>query len=379
MESYDDAIVGAGILGLAHAYHLSRLGRRVIVFERGPRALQASVRNFGMIWPIGQAPGAAVHLARRSAEIWRELLDAAGLWYAAVGSLHLAYREDEAAVLQEFARAASDLGYPCVRLLTPHGVQTMSDSVLPDGLLAGIYSPTEINVDPRQVIAALPAFLTREYDVRFVWNTTVTGYERPVVYAGETRCRAENLYVCSGADLQTLYPEVFQKLEFRPCKLQMLRAARPAADWQLGPMLAAGLTLQHYAAFAGCPTLPALKARFAKEMPEYNLWGIHVMASQNRLGEIIIGDSHIYGESAYEPFDSDEVDALILHYLDTFLRLPEPRRITTRWNGLYMKHSRDAYVVEQPTLGVTCVTGVGGAGMTLSMGLAEKVVKETMG
>ena len=29
-KSYDDAVVGAGILGLAHAYHLARRGRQII-------------------------------------------------------------------------------------------------------------------------------------------------------------------------------------------------------------------------------------------------------------------------------------------------------------------------------------------------------------
>jgi len=42
----DTAIVGAGIVGLAHAYLAAKSGRKVAVFERNPAATGASVRNF---------------------------------------------------------------------------------------------------------------------------------------------------------------------------------------------------------------------------------------------------------------------------------------------------------------------------------------------
>src|SRR5258708_14735555 len=94
---FDDAVVGAGIIGLAHAYHLAKAGRRVVVVERSPRAQGASVRNFGMIWPIGQPDGERRCVALRSRAIWLEVLREAGLRHSPCGSLHLAYHDDEEA------------------------------------------------------------------------------------------------------------------------------------------------------------------------------------------------------------------------------------------------------------------------------------------
>src|SRR3984957_15667102 len=105
------AIVGAGILGLAHAYLAAKAGKSVVVFEKSPRATGASVRNFGMVWPIGQPAGAMLDLALRSRGLWLEILGRAKLPCRETGSLHLAYREDEAEVTREFAALALGLGY----------------------------------------------------------------------------------------------------------------------------------------------------------------------------------------------------------------------------------------------------------------------------
>src|ERR1700688_5201279 len=87
----DVAIVGAGILGLAHAYFAAKRGHKVVVFERTPMAQGASVRNFGMIWPIGQRAGVVHQMAMRSRQIWNEILDEAALEYRRTGSPHVVY------------------------------------------------------------------------------------------------------------------------------------------------------------------------------------------------------------------------------------------------------------------------------------------------
>jgi FAD dependent oxidoreductase TIGR03364 len=370
---FDVAVVGAGIVGLSHAYHLARQGRCVLVLERQARAQGASIRNFGMLWPIGQPAGPLYTLARRSLEIWTDVLRASGLWHERTGSLHLAYHEDEAQVLREFAEDTRHEGRGC-ELLAPHDIAARFPAVHTQGLRLGLYSHVETCVDPREVISSLPAWLTRQYAVHFVFDCQVVGYDRPTIRTARGDWHAERLIVCNGDELAGLYPELFAEGTLVRCKLQMMRTPPVASGWRLGPMLAAGLTLRHYKAFATCPTLPALARRLDAEFPDYGRYGIHVLASQNGRGELVLGDSHEYG-TAIEPFDKPEIDAMILAYLERFLVAPQ-LRIAARWHGTYVKHVSEPYFVARPADGVTVVTGLGGAGMTLSFGLAEQVVAQ---
>lgn len=368
---YDAAVVGAGILGLAHAYHLARSGRRVIVFERQSQAQGASIRNFGMLWPIGQPAGARYQMARRSLEIWLDVLRAANLWYDPCGSLHLAYHDDEAQVLREYLDISNQEDRNN-RLYTAEEVRTHFPVIRHDGLRTALWSPTEVNVDPRQVIARLPAWLIRTIDVRFEFGTTVLDYDRPLVRTTGGDFHADHLVVCTGADFRELAPDTFADCKLVKCKLQMMRSQPYGDSYRIGTMLAAGLTLRHYTSFAACPSLPALIRRFDAELPDYGRYGIHVLLSRNAVGEYVLGDSHEYGDSI-EPFDKPEIDDLILAYLRTFVTPPD-LRISARWHGIYVKHPTEPYIIAHPRAGMTAVTGVGGAGMTLSFGLAEQVV-----
>ena len=106
----DVAIVGAGILGLAHAYVAAKAGKSVVVIEKSPRAAGASVRNFGMVWPIGQPAGAMLDLSLRSRELWLEILDLAKLPRRETGSLHVTYRRGRGGGGAGVRRARSQVG-----------------------------------------------------------------------------------------------------------------------------------------------------------------------------------------------------------------------------------------------------------------------------
>src|SRR5580698_1693120 len=152
------AVIGGGILGLAHAYVLARRGCRVTLFERGLQASGASIRNFGMIWPVGQPAGEMHSIAMRSREIWLEALTHARLPVFNSGSLHLAYHDDEADVLREFAEIGPAAGYAC-EWMEPARLLEKSHAVHSERLLGGIWSATELTVDPRRVVAGLSEYL----------------------------------------------------------------------------------------------------------------------------------------------------------------------------------------------------------------------------
>ena len=373
----DVAVVGAGIVGLAHALAAAKRGLKVVVFERSGWAVGASVRNFGLVWPVGQPGGHLYERAIRSREIWREVAAASGIWCAGAGSLHLAYHGDELAVLEEYLETTPSARDEGCGLVSPAEVAGKSPAARTEGLRGALWSPTELNVDPRQAIPAIASLLERDYGVAFRFGTTVRGVEMPVVETASGDWTADRVLVCGGEDFETLYPEVFAGSGITRCRLQMLRTVPQPGGWRLGPALCSGLTLLHYDAFEHCESLETLRRRFDDEMPFAREKGVHVLLSQTARGELTIGDSHDYGLT-HDPFASEKVDREILNYLETFARVPS-LEISERWQGTYPHLEDGSELVSHPEPGVTVVNGLGGAGMTLSFGLAEENLRSLAG
>ena len=373
-QKVDVAIVGAGIVGLAHAYIAARSGRRVAVFERNPAANGASIRNFGMIWPIGQPAGPLHEMALRSRALWVDVLQQAKLPFFATGSLHVAYRDDEAAVGKEFSDKAPSLGYECA-WLDPRETLERTRAIRPEGLLGALWSPTELTVDPRQVISSLPKFLAERFGVHFYFNTAVHRVDTSLLETKDQRWEADSIIVAGGDDFQTLFPESLREQGLTRCKLQMMRTAPQPQGWALGPSLAFGLTFKHYPTFQICSSLHALKERIERETPEFEKWGIHVMVSQNASGELTLGDSHEYG-IAVDIFDKSVINRLILDYARQYLSVPT-LEIAEYWHGVYAKHPAHAYLDFSPVKGVRVVIVTTGIGMTMSFGIAEQTLRET--
>jgi len=369
---YDVAIVGAGIAGLSLAWHLNRAGKCVVILEKSTRADGASVRNFGMIWVVGQPAGELQSLAFRSRDLWQEAASEFGFWIRSSGSLTLAYEQVEYQVLRECM--GENRGAHARALLSPQDIADRFPFVRQEGLIGAMHSPTEAGVDPREVVHMAAGSLSSK-GVEIHFDTTVTKIVTGRVEASNGEVfLADKIIVCPGPTLFSLYPDACLRAGLTECRLQMLRLQPWSKDIQpLGVHLCAGLTLSHYANFRNCPSLPALKERHRRKWPRQVEKGIHVLVAEHADRTLTVGDSHSYGRSL-PAYRDDSTDEAILDAMDEFL--PRSRyQIVQRWDGTYNTHTTEPYWWE--SLGDS-IWGLNlfGTGMTLSFGLTERLSQQ---
>jgi FAD dependent oxidoreductase TIGR03364 len=366
-------VVGAGIVGLATARALAEKGYEVKVIEKSQFALGASVRNFGMLWPVGQPDGHLYDRSVRTKEIWVDYLDAAGIPYNACGSLHLAYSKEEMHVVEDICQFFQSKNRP-VSVIDKETVLANYNGINENGLLGALRSEDEIIIDPREGIKHLPAYLTQKYGVSFIWGTAITSVTSHAAFAGKTKYAADIVCVCSGQDFETLYPDQFKAQPIIKTKLQMMRFKHKDPNFNIGASVCGGLSLLHYKSFTASSALTKLRLKIEEEIPEYLQYGIHVMVSQNNQGELTVGDSHEYALD-FEPFDKTEINDMILAYLKKLMHIDQ-WEMTQSWNGIYpIMTNGAAELFLNPEPGVYILNGIGGHGMTMSFGFAEEMIE----
>jgi FAD dependent oxidoreductase TIGR03364 len=361
IRTFDCIVVGAGIVGLAHALAAHRRGMRVAVLDRDGRASGASVRNFGFITVTGQAAGATWRRAMRTRDVWAEIAPLAGIPILQTGLMVAARRPEALTVLQEFA--ASEMGAGC-ELVTP---DRMPEGFRGD-LAGGLFSPHELRLESRDAIPKLAAWLAGQ-GVTFVRPMAVRSVARGAAETMRGSFRAPRIVVCPGPDLATLFPEAFARRQITLCKLQMMRLASPG--FILPHPAMSDLGLLRYAGYEAAPSLGALRERVVREQPLYLANGIHLIAVRSADGSLVVGDSHHYGLTP-DPFLSESVDALILSELKAVLKIEAPV-VRERWMGVYPS-GKDMMFSETVAPGVQLVSVTSGTGASTAFAIAEETV-----
>ncbi|NYI77541.1 TIGR03364 family FAD-dependent oxidoreductase [Nocardioides panzhihuensis] len=373
----DLVVVGAGIVGLAHAVEGLARGLKVHVVERDERAVGASIRNFGHICTTVQS-GQALAYAVPARERWLALAAKAGFGLREAGTVALARSEAEMAVLEEFAAAR---GAEQARVLDAGATRELFPPAAAD-VLGGAHLPLDLRVDPREALPAIAAWLETE-GVRFSWATHVGSID-PVagavdVHTSRGTIRSAHVVHAAGHDVDRLFPRVAEEAGVRRCRLQMLEVA-PPGDVEIGPAVLTGLSMLRYGGFAETAAAADVRRQLEQTSPELLDVVMNLMLTQRpgtggRPGSIVLGDTHHY-DRTHLPFDDEHVAELVLR--EGARLLGAPLTVRRRWRGVYADSPHTDFLVEEPFPGLRVVSVTSGIGMTTALGLAPDVLDQLL-
>jgi D-hydroxyproline dehydrogenase subunit beta len=370
MGRFDLAVVGAGIVGLAHALAAARRGLRVCVLERDARADSASARNFGFVTVSGQDEGDTRRRALRSRDVWEEVTEAAGIAVLQRSAVVVARRAEAFEVLEQFA--SGPMGAGCELWDGARAAGRLP--ALRSPVHGALSSPHELRVEAREALPRLTAWLAERHGVQFLWGVDATGFDEGGVRHRDGVVAADATVVAPGVGIAGAAPVIARRVGVRTCRLQMMRLAPPAAGFRLPGVVMTDLSLLRYGGFASQPAAARLRERLRRECGEALREGVHLIVAQGADGSLVVGDSHHYGAVA-EAFSSAAVDALILAQLGDLFYIPAPH-VTERWVGYYPVAEVQPLVREalSPRVRLVCVTS--GTGMSTAFAVGEETIAE---
>ena len=366
-DSVDLIVVGAGIVGLAHALAAARRGLRVTVVERDHRCVGASIRNFGFITVTGQPAGDTWRRARASRDIWAEVAPQAGIPIEHRGLWLLARRPRAQKVLEAFMLTDMAEGN---ELHSAAEAAARAPMLRTEGASAAMYSPHELRVESRHAIPRLAAWLAQQHGVQFLFGEAVLEVEAPRVRTAQRTLQAERVVVCPGTELQGVGRPALARHALKLTRLQMLRV-RPEPGFRMTAAVMGDLSLVRYGGYAALPESAALRAQLEEEAGASLAHGIHLIVVQSADGTMVVGDSHHSFETP-EPFADEAVDRLILDHLRETLDLAQCD-VVERWTGVYPTGASVDCLIEAPDPATRVVVVTSGTGASTAFGIAEEV------
>lgn len=368
-------IIGGGILGISHAFHACRSGMEVVLIEKDPRPMGASVLNFGQIVPSGFGSKWQKY-GRSSLLYYQEIQDVMDITIRKEGSLYVASDEEELILLEELAQINQSNDYPS-QLFSQRQCLERIPSLKKDYVLGGLFFPDELVIDPRIGVSRISDYLVHKYGMTYYPQTVATGIE-PTSYGvkvyleGARILEASSVVLCCGSTFDILFPDVFRNSDIQLVTLQMMQTV-PQDRTKIPGSLLTGTTIRRYEAFQECPSYQRLKSG-AEEQSMYSIHSIHILAKQNLDGSIVLGDSHHYQPlSKGRSFSSDTlmaVNEFMIQEAQHILNIPS-WTMQRSWIGQYAQCSQDIYN-KSLAPGIQITTAIGGKGMTASLGYAKE-------
>ncbi|WP_456366646.1 NAD(P)/FAD-dependent oxidoreductase [Thermococcus sp.] len=171
------AVIGGGIVGVAAAYELAKLGEEVVLFEKGYFGSGSTFRCATGI-RAQFTDEANVRLMKYAVEHWERLEDELGfdINFRQTGYLFLATSEEEVEAFKANIRLQNRFGVP-TRLIDMDEAREIVPILNTEPFLAGAWNPKDGKANPFKTLFAY-LFRARELGVDAREHTEVVGFER---------------------------------------------------------------------------------------------------------------------------------------------------------------------------------------------------------
>lgn len=366
----DLLVVGAGIVGLAHAWAAASRGWSVTVLEKNDRCCGASIRNFGFVTVTGQRSGKTWGRAKRSREIWAEIAPQAKIPICQTGLWVLGRREETADVLEGFME--TEMAEGC-QLYRANELAKRAPFLRSEGAWGALHSPHELRIESTEAIPQLTQWLEDRHQVQVFFNQEALTIENGRVTSADASFEAERIVICPGTELNGIGAPFFKEYGLGITQLQMMRLL-PRTRIKLPSAVMSDLSLVRYAGYTGLARHQRLLDRLQEEVPYALDAGIHLIVVQSLDGSLVVGDSH-HDTKEVGPFIDSGVTDAILCEMHEVLQIGAIER-QFEWLGWYPVSKTDDAIVVSPLPELRVVSVTSGTGASTAFGLAEEVINE---
>lgn len=349
---HDIAIIGAGVVGAAIAFELARHELDVVLLEARPDpGDEASKGNSALMCTGVDAPADTLErqLVRRGYERYMQAAPQLGLPIRKVGSIVLAWNDEQIATLErEFANARID-GFDTVEMLDARDIYRRWPN-FGAGIIGGLWIPDEAIVDP---------FSTPYAYVRYaVANGVAFRPNWPVMHAD----REGDGWVLTGAKDKLRTRLVINAGGIRADRVDGLAGFR---DFTVRPRRGQYIVLDKSAR--------AIHDVIAMPAPTPRTRGI--LISPTIFGNVLVGPTAETVDDADDRSVTEEGLAQLRRAMDMMVPALAREPVTTVFAGMRPATDKSSYqIIARPEAAWITVAGIRSTGLSAALGIAEHVV-----
>ncbi len=221
---YDVAIIGCGVTGTSIAYRLSKFKLKTVVIDKENDVAMGATRANSAIIHAGYDPEENTLMAKlnvKSVEMTKELCQKLSVPFAQIGSLVLAFSQQEAQHVQKLYERGVKNGVHGITVLNAEETKAI-EPMVSDDVVSSLYAPSAGVINPWEYALALAETAVAN-GVELMLNSPVTeikkadnGYD---ITAGENKVFAKIVINAAGVGADKIHDMVLpHEFEITPNK-----------------------------------------------------------------------------------------------------------------------------------------------------------------